>query len=103
MMTYDRKIPDRCGGGKRCVKMVKVARNSYDIHRGRAEECTISDEDIMKGLSKESKNELDLTRKLRLCALPRFKLLNNQITYTENASRTVDAVVDFLTAEEIEL
>lgn len=66
-----RIIKYRCGmdGNKRCVKMVKVARDSCDIRQlygGRAEECTISDEDIMKGLSKESKNELDLTRKLLL-------------------------------------
>lgn len=62
-----RIIKYRCGmDGKKCVKMVKVSRDSCDIHRGRAKECTISDEDIMKGLSKESKNELDLTRKLLL-------------------------------------
>lgn len=56
--------------------MVKVARDSCDIHGGstavHAEEYAISDEDIMKGLSKESKNKLDFTRKLLLCALPRF-------------------------------
>lgn len=53
--------------------MVKAAaRNSYDIrwpqlfYGGRAEEHTISDEDIMRGLSKESKNELYFTRKLRV-------------------------------------
>lgn len=54
--------------GKKCVKMVKAAaRNSCDIRRrSRAEEYTISDEDIMRGLSKESKNELYFTRKLRV-------------------------------------
>lgn len=32
----------------------------------RAEECTISDKDVMRGFSKESKKELYLTRKLRV-------------------------------------